>query len=115
MRIRGKQRGTGRSALAFLGVVILLLGMTSRIPAASDSARTKTILVFGDSLSDGFMLSRTQAYPALLVSKLRAAGLPFEVINASLVASVSVGLHPKVKEQLASRMKRIKERFGEAS
>ena len=39
----------------------------------------------------------------------------FEVINARQVASVGVGLHPKVKEQLASRMKRIKEGFGEAS
>ncbi len=83
MRIWGKQRGTGRAVRAVLAVAVLLLGITSRIPAASDSARTKTILVFGDSLSDGFMLSRTQAYPALLVPKLRAAGLPFAVINAS--------------------------------
>ncbi len=50
---------------------------------ARDSSGTKTILVFGDSLSDGFMLRRSQAYPALLVPKLRAAGLDYEVINAS--------------------------------
>jgi acyl-CoA thioesterase-1 len=43
----------------------------------------KTIFVFGDSLSDGFQLKRTQAYPALLLEKLRAAGLKFEVTNAS--------------------------------
>jgi len=49
-----------------------------------------------------------------VIGVLRTNGV-FEVINASLVASVSVGLHPKVKEQLASRMKRIKGRFGEAS
>jgi hypothetical protein len=36
----------------------------------------------------------------------------FEVINASQVASVSVGLHPKVEQQLASRMERVRERFG---
>jgi hypothetical protein len=36
----------------------------------------------------------------------------FEVINASQVANVSVGLHPKVQQQLASRMERVRERFG---
>jgi hypothetical protein len=36
----------------------------------------------------------------------------FEVINASQVVSVSVGLHPKVKQQLASRIERAKKRFG---
>jgi len=43
----------------------------------------KTIFVFGDSLSDGFHLKRSQAYPSLLLDKLRAAGLEFEVVNAS--------------------------------
>jgi len=43
----------------------------------------KTILVFGDSLSDGFGLRRSEAYPALLVDKLRAEGLKYEIINAS--------------------------------
>ena len=43
----------------------------------------KTILVLGDSLSEGFRLRRGEAYPMLLVDKLRAAGLDFEVINAS--------------------------------
>ena len=46
-------------------------------------AETKTILVFGDSLSDGFMLKRSEAYPALLAKKLSAAGLNFLVSNAS--------------------------------
>jgi acyl-CoA thioesterase I len=47
------------------------------------AAQTKTILVFGDSLSDGFMLKRSEAYPALLAKKLHAAGLNFQVTNAS--------------------------------
>jgi len=32
----------------------------------------------------------------------------FEVINSNQVASISVGLHPKVKEHLVSRMERVK-------
>ena len=87
MRIRGKQWGTEV-------VILMLLGLTSVLAAKSDSSRTKTILVFGDSLSDGFMLPRTQAYPALLISKLRAAGLDYEVINASQSGGTTEdGLH----------------------
>ena len=34
-------------------------------------------------MSDGLFLSRSEAYPALLVPRLKAAGLSYEVINAS--------------------------------
>jgi lysophospholipase L1-like esterase len=55
------------------------------------AAEPKTILVFGDSLSDGFMLRRSEAYPALLAKKLRAAGLNFQVINASTSGGTTDG------------------------
>jgi acyl-CoA thioesterase-1 len=51
--------------------------------AADDSSRMKTIFVFGDSLSEGFHLKSSQAYPALLLDKLRDVGLDYEVVNAS--------------------------------
>src|SRR5204863_1944279 len=64
----------------------------------------KTILVFGDSLSDGFMLKRSQAYPALLAKKLRAAGLNFQVINASASGGTTEGglerLPPHLKHRI---------------
>ena len=56
-----------------------------------DSAQIKTILVLGDSLSDGFGLKRNEAYPALLASRLRAAGLNFQVTNASATGGTSEG------------------------
>jgi hypothetical protein len=34
------------------------------------------------------------------------------VIHSNQVASISVGLHPKVKEHLASRMERAKKRMA---
>ena len=43
----------------------------------------KRVLVSGDSLSDGFGLKRSEAYPALLAHKLDAIGLHYEVINSS--------------------------------
>lgn len=67
-------------------------------------ATPKTILVFGDSLSDGFMLKRSEAYPALLAKKLRAAGLNFSVTNASASGGTTDGglqrLPPHLKHRI---------------
>ena len=52
---------------------------------------TKTILVLGDSLSQGFGLTPSEAYPMLLARKLRAAGLNFQVINASAAGGTTEG------------------------
>jgi acyl-CoA thioesterase-1 len=52
---------------------------------------TKTILVLGDSLSQGFGLAPNEAYPMLLTKKLRAAGLNFRVINASAAGGTTEG------------------------
>jgi acyl-CoA thioesterase-1 len=49
------------------------------------------LLVLGDSLSDGFRLPRSQAYPALLAERLRKEGFNFEVINASASGGTTAG------------------------
>ena len=54
------------------------------------SSQTKRILVLGDSLSEGFGLKSTQAYPALLAEKLRA-GFNFEITNASASGGTTDG------------------------
>jgi acyl-CoA thioesterase-1 len=51
----------------------------------------KTILVLGDSLSEGFQLKPSEAYPLLLADKLRAAGLNFQVTNASATGGTTEG------------------------
>ena len=51
----------------------------------------KTILVLGDSLSEGFQLKSSEAYPLLLADKLRAAGLNFQVTNASASGGTTEG------------------------
>src|SRR5438477_645075 len=50
---------------------------------ATDASQMKTIFVFGDSLSEGLAISPRQAWPMLLVEKLRPIGPNFRVINAS--------------------------------
>ena len=84
---------------------IALLALTCSISfVQSVHAKPKAILVFGDSLSDGFMLKRSEAYPALLAKKLRAAGLNFLVTNASASGGTTDGglerLPPHLKHKI---------------
>ena len=68
------------------------------------AAPPKTILVFGDSLSDGFMLKRSEAYPALLAKKLRSADLNFRVINASASGGTTDGGLERLPAHLKHRI-----------
>ena len=82
----------------------LLTIFTTMLTYVTSAAQTKTILVFGDSLSDGFMLKRSEAYPALLSKKLHAAGLDFQVTNASAAGGTTQGglerLPPHLKRRI---------------
>src|SRR5262249_21467319 len=72
-------------------VAAFLMMMSQVFVEHAPAAEAKSILVFGDSLSDGFMLKRSEAYPALLAKKLRAAGLNFLVTNASASGGTTDG------------------------
>ncbi len=76
---------------ALLAALASITCVGSTTAARRDSTRMKTILVLGDSLSDGFMLPRSQAYPALLAERLRREGMNFEVTNASQSGGTSSG------------------------
>jgi len=82
----------------FLMIASIVFGQPAR------AAGPKAILVFGDSLSDGFMLKRSEAYPALLEKKLRAGGLNFLVTNASASGGTTDGglerLPPHLKHRI---------------
>jgi acyl-CoA thioesterase-1 len=81
---------------------LIILSIALSQPALA--AETKSILVFGDSLSDGFMLKRSEAYPAFLAKKLHAAGLDFQVTNASAAGGTTEGglerLPPHLKHRI---------------
>ena len=87
-----------RSIESLLAIIFFMLAQLA--PAA----QSKAILVFGDSLSGGFMLKSSEAYPALLAKKLRAAGLNFLVTNASAVGGTTEGglerLPPHLKHRI---------------
>jgi len=57
---------------------------------AGDKPRGR-IVALGDSITAGFGLDPSQAYPALLQQKIDAAKLPFTVVNAGLSGDTTAG------------------------
>src|SRR3984893_9289795 len=86
----GKRVKQWRTGALLIGIASLWSSQ-SVTAGAHDSPSVKRILVLGDSLSQGFGLTSSQAYPALLAEKLRAADLNFEIINASQSGGTTEG------------------------
>jgi len=62
--------------------------------AKKDSAQVtniKTILFFGNSLTAGYGLDVSEAFPALIQAKIDSMKLPYKVINAGLSGETSAG------------------------
>ena len=51
----------------------------------------KTILFFGNSLTAGYGVSPTEAFPALIGRRLDSLHLPYQVVNAGLSGETSAG------------------------
>jgi len=54
-----------------------------------DTASRPKVVVLGDSLTAGLGLGQSEAYPALLEAKLRAAGYDWDVVNAGVSGDTS--------------------------
>ncbi len=54
-------------------------------------ATKKTILFFGNSLTAGYGVSPTEAFPALIGRRLDSLHLPYQVVNAGLSGETSAG------------------------
>lgn len=80
-----------KAFLAPLVAALSILCVHAAWSATPTSSGMKTILVLGDSLSDGFQLKRSEAYPALIANKLRDAGLNLQVTNASATGGTTEG------------------------
>lgn len=84
-----KMKQTMPAILAFaLGVSLFSAGLRADSPAPT--AR-KSIVFLGDSLTAGLGVQSTEAFPALVAEKIKAAGLPYDVENAGLSGDTSAG------------------------
>jgi acyl-CoA thioesterase-1 len=54
-------------------------------------ATKKTILFFGNSLTAGYGVSPTEAFPALIGRRIDSLHLPYDVVNAGLSGETSAG------------------------
>jgi len=76
-------------------ILMFALGVSFFLPELlADSptpAPTRTIVFLGDSLTAGLGVQTSEAFPALVAEKIRAAGLPFTVENAGLSGDTSAG------------------------
>lgn len=60
-------------------------------PPRRDASKVITVLCLGDSLTAGYGLSRSQAYPALLSEKMRGKDFACEIINAGVSGDTTGG------------------------
>lgn len=58
---------------------------------ATEKTETRTILFFGNSLTAGYGLDQSEAFPALIQQKIDSLGLPYKVINAGLSGETTSG------------------------
>lgn len=54
------------------------------------------LLFFGNSLTAGYGLEQTQAFPALIQQKIDSAGLPYRVINGGVSGETSAGGNQRI-------------------
>ncbi|WP_020605138.1 arylesterase [Spirosoma spitsbergense] len=65
---------------------------TSSIPTKpADTARKKVVLFYGNSLTAGYGVEPSQAFPALVGQKIDSAGLTYTVVNAGLSGETTAG------------------------
>lgn len=72
-------------------LLLLLVAMQSAPAAKRENSNVITVLCLGDSLTAGYGLSRSQAFPLLLEQKARAAGYTCDVINAGVSGDTTGG------------------------
>jgi len=83
--------------MTLLRTLTLLLGtcgaLSTAEPPAANGAETgrARIVVLGDSITAGYGIDPSEAYPALLQQKLDAAKLPFTVVNAGVSGDTTSG------------------------
>ena len=59
-------------------------------------AKTKTIVFFGNSLTAGYGLSTSEAFPAIIQRRIDSLNLPYNVVNAGVSGETSSGGNTRI-------------------
>ncbi len=85
-----KMRGSLRAALAAAALCL----------AAAPALAARTVMVFGDSLSAAYNLAPEQGWVHLVGERIARAGLPWQVVNASISGETTAGGLARMPEDL---------------
>lgn len=77
-------------------------GTADRDGAAESKANRKVIVFFGNSLTAGYGLELSEAYPALIQAKIDSLRLNYEVINAGVSGETSASGNSRIDWVLES-------------
>ena len=85
--------------------VLFLLALIAALPAeAADKAPVPLrIVAFGDSLTSGHRLPEKDAYPAVIQKKLKAAGLPYTILNYGVSGDTTTRALRRLDRALAEK------------
>jgi acyl-CoA thioesterase-1 len=78
-------------ASASRGLWLACLGIVPLFGVAAAAPSPQTVLFLGDSITAGYGLELSQAYPALIQQRIKKEGLNFKVINAGQSGDTSAG------------------------
>jgi acyl-CoA thioesterase-1 len=84
------------AATFFVAFLLLLIGFPDMAgaqtpPSNSGTGRSLKLVAFGDSLSAGYNLPGSAAFPAVLEQALRQKGLAVEIVNAGVSGDTTQG------------------------
>jgi acyl-CoA thioesterase-1 len=74
----------------------LLVAVLASGPAPTPARQDRTLVFLGDSLTAGSGLTRAESYPGRIAARLRAAGLPWRVVNAGVSGDTSAGARARL-------------------
>ena len=73
------------------GLLLATTGLLFAEEPSNANDTTKRIVILGDSITAGYGLDPSEAYPALLQKKITAAKLPYTVANAGVSGDTTAG------------------------
>jgi acyl-CoA thioesterase-1 len=95
----------GKYILFVVGVMALLTGCGNnadkandttkqkreQLPSSPNKEKAKTIVFYGNSLTAGYGVDPSEAFPALVQEKIDSLQLPYKVVNAGLSGETTAG------------------------
>jgi len=86
--------------------ILFLLALIAALPAEAAGAKPSVplrIVAFGDSLTSGHRLPQKDAYPAVIQKRLKAAGLPFAIVNHGVSGDTTTRALRRLDSALAEK------------